>query len=36
MAEPPRSTNTVKVSFSIFREVKINNDIHRLNVDTSS
>lgn len=36
VAESTWSTDSVKISFSIFWEVKIDNDVNCLNIDTSS
>ena len=36
VAESSGTTNTMQVSFSHFREVKINNHVHSLDVDTAS
>lgn len=36
MAKPSRATNAVKIGFSVLWEVKIDNDIHRLDIDTTS
>jgi hypothetical protein len=36
MSETPRSTNTMKVGFGILGEVKVDNNIDGLDVDTTS
>jgi hypothetical protein len=35
MAKATRSTDAVEVRFSIFWEVKINHNVHGLNIDTA-
>lgn len=36
MAESPRPTNTVKVGLGILGEIKVNNNVDGLDVDTTS
>jgi hypothetical protein len=35
MTKSTRSTNSVKICFSILGEVKVDNNVHSLNIDTS-
>lgn len=35
MSETSRTTNTVQVGFTVLGKVKVNDNIHRLNIDTS-
>lgn len=36
VTESTRSSNTMEVRLTVFREIEIDNDIHSLNIDTTS
>lgn len=35
MTKPARATNTMKVCLCVFGEIKIDNDVHSLDIDTA-